>query len=225
MLLLSNSGKPLYHWCKQTLVDFFGDRIVSFISAATVYDENGYFKQVVQTLKPLGLKLNHLTLDRMSKGDFDDVESFLVGGGNTYRLISELKKHYALKKIKNSVMDGALFAGFSAGANITGPNILTTNDWNVIRSTTFESLNIVPFNLNPHYGAPQDKILTSAESRDVRIYEYFEFHDNPVVAIEEETYLEIDNNKISVGGKGIAKVFLKGKEPKIYGSGQFIKLD
>ncbi len=223
MLLISNSGKPLYGWCKQILANFLENKIIAFVSAATVYDEKEYFTTAYEVLKLLGLQLNHLILDKTSDDDLDEAGAFLVGGGNTYHFLSQLKKYGLIDKIRNRVLDGTLYAGLSAGANITGPNILTTNDWNVISSNVFEGLNLVPFNINPHYGAPQDKILSSAESKDERILEYFEFHDNPVVALEEETYLEIDGGKIKVGGNGKAKVFLKSQNPKIFKAGDFIK--
>ncbi len=224
MLLLSNSGDPLYQWCKTIIADFLKNKTVDFISAAYVYDYTEYFNQAKRVLKPLGLKLNHLSLDSVSKNSLDNTEAFIVGGGNTYRLLHELQKHNLLKPIRKRVLDGALYVGLSAGANIAGPNILTTNDWNVVGSTSFEGLNLVPFSINPHYNAPQDKILSSAESRDQRIYEYFEFYDNPVIALEEQTYLEINDDEVIVGGQGIAKVFLKNKEPIIYKSGELIKL-
>lgn len=221
MLLISNSGKPLYHWCKDIIANYLRGKKVVFISAATLYDANEYFKLARDTLAPLGVQFNHLLLE--NPVNFKNIDAFLVGGGNTYHLFSQLKKFKLVDKIKDRVLSGALYVGLSAGANISGPNILTTNDWNITGSADFEGINLVPFNINPHYGAPQDRIMTSAESRDERINEYFQFHNNPVVALEEETYLDIDDDKIKVDGKGKAKVFLKGISPKIYKSGDLIK--
>ena len=150
MLLFSNSGKPLYHWCKQIIADFFKDKPVYFISAASVSNENQYFATASQVLKPLGVKLNHLLFDKISAEDLDKIDAFLVGGGNTYHLLSEIKKYKLAGKIRNRVLDGALYAGLSAGANIAGPDILTTNDWNILGSTDFKGLNLVHFNINPH---------------------------------------------------------------------------
>ena len=226
MLLFSNSGKPLYHWCKQIIADFFKDKFVYFISAASAFDESQYFASASQVLKPLGVKLNHLLFDKISADDLDKIDAFLVGGGNTYRLLLEVKKYKLAEKIRSRVWGGALYVGLSAGANITGSDILTTNDWNILGSTDFEGLKLVPFNINPHYGAPQDRILTSAESRDDRIKEYHQFHNNPVVALEEETYLEANDKHFRVGNssKGIVKVFLRNKEPEIYKAGELISI-
>jgi len=187
---------------------------VTFISAATVYDPNGYYRRAKESLEEVGVKLNHLILDKKPEELIDKTEAFLVGGGNTYQLLDKLKSYGLLNKIRERIRSGAFYIGASAGANIAGPNILTTNDWNVLGSTFFEGLNLVPFNINPHYNAPQDKILTSAESRNDRISEYHVFKNNPVVVLEEQTFLTIEYGKVKVGGEGKAKVFVKGKEPK-----------
>jgi len=213
LLLLSNSGKPLYHWCKKEIADFVGDKEVTFISAATVYDPKKYYQNAKSNLKEVGVKLNHLNLEN-PQDLISKTPVFLVAGGNTYQLLNKLETHGLLNKIRERVLAGASYIGVSAGANITGPNILTTNDWNVMGSTIFEGLNLVPFNINPHYNAPQDKVLTSAESRDERISEYHLFETNPVVVLEEQTFLTIDGNKVQVGEKGKVKVFIKNKKPK-----------
>ncbi len=224
LLLLSNSGKPLYKWCKREIAKFIGNRQVTFISAATVYNPNDYFMVAQKSLSEVGLKLNHLVLKDNPEHLISKTEAFLIAGGNTYQLASQLRKYNLLDKIKQQISKGAVCVGLSAGANIVGPNILTTNDWNVVSSANFEGLNLTTFNINPHYDASQDKIMTSAEARDERIKEYLIFNNNPIVAIEEETYLEVEDGQVKVGGKGIAKLFVKSKEPKEYKSGEIIKL-
>jgi len=217
LLLISNSGKPLYWWCKKEIADFAGDKEVTFISAATIYDPNEYYQKAQESLKEVGVKLNHLNL-KSPQDLINKTQVFLVAGGNTYHLLKKLKTNGMLDKIKRKVLDSAAYIGISAGANIAGPNILTTNDWNVVGSTYFNGLNLVPFNINPHYNAPQDKVLTSAETRDERIGEYHVFKSNPVVVMEEQTYLTLDDNKVKVGGRGKLKVFTKGRKSKEFKS-------
>ncbi len=223
-LLISNSGKPLYWWCKKEIANFVGNKEVTFISAATVYDANEYYKKAQKALAPVRIKLNHLILDKKPEDLIAKTDVLLVGGGNTYQLLSELQKYNLLGKVKQRVINGASYVGLSAGANITGPNILTTNDWNVMSSKHFEGLNLVPFNINPHYGAPQDKIMTSAEARDERIGEYLVFNKNPVIALEEQTFLKVEDDKIQVGGKGKARVFKTGKSSKEFKAGEDLQL-
>ena len=59
--------------------------------------------------------------------------------------------------------------GSSAGSNIAGPDILTTNDWNVVALDRFEALGLVPFNINPHYRETDPVMASSSETRDDRI--------------------------------------------------------
>src|SRR3990167_3636338 len=92
LLLLSNSGKPLYHWCKKEISQFIGSREVTFISVATVYDPSTYYKAAQESLSEMGIKLNHLILEETPKDLISKTEAFLIGGGNTYNLINQLKK-------------------------------------------------------------------------------------------------------------------------------------
>jgi len=222
LFLISNSGHPLYDWCKEDIADFVGRKVATFISAATSYDLNEYFERAKSVLEPLGIKLIHLDLSKKPELLVDRAEAFLVGGGNTHLLLSRLNNLKLISRIKSRVENGTLYVGLSAGANIAGPNILTTNDWNILGSTTFEGLGLVPFNINPHYVDPHEKKIFSGENRDERILEYLEFNDNPVVALEEQTYLEVSESQVRVGGQGKVKVFVKGKEPKEFQSGKSI---
>lgn len=219
LLLLSNSGSPFYEWCKQYILDFLPEtKAATFISAATTLSEEGYFETAQKALPEV--KLTHLILNETAEETIAKTESFLVGGGNTYLLLSRLKGKGLLPKIKERVNSGAKYIGLSAGANIAGPNILTTNDWNVIGTTDFASLGLVPFNINPHYIPPHDKRIHSGETREERIKEYLTFNENPVVGIEENTFLKIENNVITVGGQGNVFSFHKGSEPEKYSPGE-----
>ena len=113
-----------------------------------------------------------------------------------------------------------LYIGSSAGANIAGPNILTTNDWNVTGFSEFDALGLVPFNINPHYLDPHDKKKFSGETRDDRIKEYHKFNSNKVVGIEEKTMIIVEDKKARVLGHGKVKVFMKNQKPKEYRNGK-----
>lgn len=219
LLLLSNSGSPFYAWCKQYILDFLGENTTAtFISSATTLSEEGYFETAQKALPEV--KLTHLILNQTAEDTVAKAENFLVGGGNTYLLLSRLKEKGLLNKIKSRVESGASYIGLSAGANIAGPNILTTNDWNVVGTTDFNSLGLVPFNINPHYIPPHDKRIHSGETREERIKEYLAFNENPVVGIEENTFLKIEDNVATVGGEGNAYLFHKESKPEKISSGE-----
>src|SRR5437660_767376 len=136
---------------------------MAFVSAARLGDEISYFQEAHETLVgppdrfPI-TELLHLRWD----GDWDVIlrkaDAFLVGGGNTYVLLKRLGESGILHAMAKKVVGGAPYIGASAGANLAGPNILTTNDWNVVALTSFEALGFVSFNINPHYvvqGSPE----------------------------------------------------------------------
>jgi len=220
LLLASNSGEPFYEWLEDELVRFADGRNVTFVSAATVYNPSDYFKKVEAKLKSLGIKADHLELDKNPEDLIEKTEVFLVGGGNTYNLLGKLQKYKLIGKIRTKVQKGAKYIGISAGANIAGLTILTANDWNVVGGTDFNGLGLVEFNLNPHYIDPHDKTVFSGETRDERILEHLVFNDQPVVAIEERTLIEVIGKDIKVQGKGKAKVFKKGEEPRVFKPGE-----
>ncbi|MEK7186411.1 MAG: dipeptidase PepE [Patescibacteria group bacterium] len=220
LLLISNSGTPLYHWCKKEIADFLGERKVLFVSAANVFDPEKYYNDANKSLAEVGIKLTHLNLDKTPDKQIEETESILVGGGNTYHLLSELRKARLIGTIRRKIKNGIPYVGLSAGANIAGPNILTTNDWNVVSSKVFEALGLVPFNINPHYVGPHDKKKFSGESRDDRIKEYHEIQSDNVLGIEEKTMVFIEDIKIKVAGEGKVKLFVKNQNPKEYKNGE-----
>ena len=220
LLLISNSGTPLYHWCKKEIADFLDGRKTFFVSAANISDPRKYFEDARKSLNEVGVNLNHLDLEENPNDQLEQAEAILMGGGNTYHLLNELAKAELIEKLRSKVKNGTPYVGLSAGANIAGPNILTTNDWNVQGATIFSSLSLVPFNINPHYLDPHDKNKFSGESRDDRIEEYHIFNNNKVMAIEERTMIFIEDKIIRVAGEGKIKLFIKNQKPKEYKSGE-----
>ena len=91
--------------------------------------------------------------------------------------------------------------GSSAGSNVAGPNILTTNDWNVVGLTAFEALGLVPFNVNPHYLETDPAMAPGSETRDMRIAEYHVVRDNPVVGIEEGAMVRVEEGSPRCAGR------------------------
>jgi dipeptidase E len=96
---------------------------------------------------------------------------------------------------------------------VAGPNILTTNDWNVVGLTAFEALGLVPFNVNPHYLETDPAMAPGSETRDTRIAEYYTVRDNPVVGIEEGTMVRVEDGRATVRGTGRTKLFRRGHAP------------
>jgi dipeptidase E len=217
LLLISNSGRPFLAHCRGALAVFLGPaRRVAFISAAALSDEEGYYQLARAALEaePIGLGVDHLRWDGEFGATLERAEAVFVGGGNTYALLERLQRSGLLDALRARVRAGLPYVGASAGSNVAGPNILTTNDWNVVGLGTFEALGLVPFNINPHYKETDPAMAPGSETRDMRIAEYLAVRDNLVVGIEEAAMLRVEGETATLLGTGRAKVFARGREPR-----------
>jgi dipeptidase E len=228
LLLISNGGVPPYEHCRKQIASFVGpNRRVAFVTAARLGDETAYFDMARRQLVDVGAlsELVHLQWD----GDWDQqlstVDDVFVGGGNTYVLVKRLTESGLLDGIRAKLDLGASYVGSSAGSNLAGPNIQTTNDWNVVGQTSFTGLGVVPFNVNPHYVERASTDGPTGESRDDRIAEYLMVHDNPVVALEEGALLVVADGTATVGGTRRARVFVRGHAPRWVEPGETLGLD
>jgi peptidase E len=156
-------------------------------------------------------------LDLTQPIPFVDLENIIkqatvlyVPGGNTYLLLDRLHRSGAFDLIKTRVHVGLPFVGFSAGMVICGENILTTNDNNDCGCTQFAGLGFTKYNFASHYPARKCK---ERELRDNRIREYHKTHANPVLAIEDDGYIEVDNKGTKVV-HGHCWLFEAGREKK-----------
>ena len=138
VLLISNSGRPFLEHARPQLTDFLGGvKRLAFVTAASLTDEPEYHERARAALAPappagLGLEVLHLRWDAEPLGTLERAEVLFVGGGNTYALLKRLRHARLLEAIRARVQAGMPYIGSSAGSNVAGPRILTTNDWNVV---------------------------------------------------------------------------------------------
>jgi dipeptidase E len=225
VLLISNSGRPFLEHCRAAIAEFLGPRRqVAFITAASYEDEEAYATLARQALAPVGLEVVHLHLETHPLRMLDRAEAVFVGGGNTFHLLGRLHAVGILDTLRTRVRDGMPYVGASAGANVAGPNILTTNDWNVDGISRFEALGLVPFNVNPHYRETDPAMAPFSETRDERIGQYLQVHNNPVLGIEEQTLLCWENGTATVLGHGRVRRFRRGGPPCDFRPGERIEL-
>lgn len=226
VLLISNSGRPYLEHCRGALGDFFGAgvRRVGFVSAATLADPEHYFTRAKDGLQSIGVEVEHVHWERQPLKTLDRVDALFVGGGNTYALLDRVRSAGLVDAVKERARTGMPYAGASAGANLAGPTILTTNDWNVVALAHFGALHLVPFNINPHYKESDPAMAPGGETRDDRIREYHARNKNAVVAIEEETMVRFVDGVATVLGRQRAKVFRVGKTPEWFATGERLAL-
>jgi dipeptidase E len=230
LLLIGGTGRPYFEHCKVEMAAFLESAVsVGFVTGANLFDEAEYFRAVesrlTRTPPIVARRLVHIRWDSANLDELDEVDAVIVGGGNTYALLKRLRQSGLFEALRTKVLAGLPYVGSSAGANIAGPNILTTNDWNVVGLTEFRSLALVPFNLNPHYVERGTFDAQHSETRSQRIKEYHQVQHNPVVAIEEETLLNIAEDKLYVSGRARAKVFLPNNQQCWLSPGQCLSFN
>jgi dipeptidase E len=225
MRVFLHSGGPLGPVGRAALPDFLGPRRrVAFVTAANLHDEAVYFERIRAALEPAppegaGLELVHLRWDREPLTTLAEVEALFMGGGNTYALLQRLRGAGLLEAIRARVAAGMPYLGASAGSNVAGPTILTTNDWNVVGLDRFDALGLVGFNINPHYKEADPAMAAFSETRDDRIREYHAVNTNPVLGLEEGAWVIVDDGAVTVHGTARVKLFRPAADPVWYRAG------
>ncbi|GAA4886328.1 dipeptidase PepE [Flaviramulus aquimarinus] len=143
----------------------------------------------------------------------EEAEAIFVGGGNTFVLINQLHKHHLIVPLKETVLNGTPYLGTSAGSNICGLNIKTTNDMPIVYPSSFSALALVPFNINPHYLDPDTKSKHKGETRETRIKEFHNFNNQPVIGLREGSWLHVKGDSIVLRGDLTARIFEYNKTP------------
>ncbi|AZA55135.1 dipeptidase PepE [Chryseobacterium sp. G0201] len=143
----------------------------------------------------------------------NNAKGFFTGGGNTFLLVKTLHEEGLMKVLKSNVENGKAYLGCSAGSNIGGQNMKTTNDMPIVYPPSFDCMGLVPFNLNPHYLDPNPELKHNGETRETRIKEFLTQNDLKVVGLREGNWIRRIGNKISVEGSELTRIFEKGKEP------------
>jgi len=142
-----------------------------------------------------------------------NAKAIFTGGGNTFVLVNQLYKNDLLESIKQAVNSGTPYLGTSAGSNICGLTVNTTNDMPIVYPPSFKTFGFVPFNINPHYLDPDPTSTHKGETRETRIKEFHAFNTQPVVGIREGSWLAVNGNEIILKGSLSARIFEHNKQP------------
>ena len=148
-----------------------------------------------------------------------DAEGIFTGGGNTFLLVSQLYKNNIMAVLSETVKNGTPYLGTSAGSNICGLTMQTTNDMPIIYPPSFQTLGLIPFNLNPHYLDADKQSTHMGETRETRIQEFHAFNTVPVLGLREGSWLDVKGEKITLKGDLSARLFRQNQIPEELQSG------
>lgn len=142
-----------------------------------------------------------------------NAEAIFTGGGNTFLLVSQLYKTKIMTVLSEAIKSGIPYLGTSAGSNICGLTMQTTNDMPIVYPPSFQTLGLIPFNLNPHYLDADLQSKHMEETREERITEYHAFNNIPVLGLREGSWLVVKGDKITLKGNLTARLFMPNQTP------------
>lgn len=196
-----------------------GLRILFIPYAGVGMPYQNYTAKVQQALAPAGIEIVGIESFTDPHAAVSAAQAIMIGGGNTFHLLQQLYAHNLLEAIRETVHQGTPYVGWSAGSNIAGLSIRTTNDMPIVEPPSFDALQLVPVQLNPHYSDYHPPGF-HGETRDQRLGEFMAVApQTPVIAIPEGTALQINGSTMTytsyIGDTQSAYVFVNGTKQAI----------
>jgi len=221
LLLISNStnaGEGYLEHARGQIRDFLGGKVkkVLFVPYAAVsfsYDE--YQEKVQKRFDEFDVRVD--SLHKYGHADkrkaVEEAEAIVVGGGNTFHLLKMLQQEKLIEVMRHVALNGTPYIGWSAGSNVACPTICTTNDMPITEPENFHALNLVRFQINPHYldAHPEGH---AGETREMRIKEFLVV--NPymyTVGLREGSMFLVESGQITLLGEKKARIFQGDEEP------------
>ena len=204
-----------FHLMKE---NFEGCKKVVFIPYAS-RDYDDYTNSVKEMFSHLEFEIIGIHELHNPLVELEKMEGIYVGGGNTFSLVQKLHEKGILEVIRRKVLNNGIpYAGVSAGANVACPTMQTTNDMPIDLVPSFETFDIVPFQINPHYHPggiwwKENNELREhfGETRKKRIEEFHNYNDTPVIGLYEGSFLICNDDGIELRGNKAA-IIIKGAE-------------
>ena len=225
LLLLSTStvhGTAFLEYAEQEIRSFLSRvSTVTFVPYARpsgiTHDE--YTGTVRDALGAMGFEVEGLHESPEPAERVREAEAVFIGGGNTFVLLRELYATGVISVLRERALDGMPYMGSSAGSNVAGLTIGTTNDMPIVEPPGFNALGLIPFNLNPHYLDPDPDSKHMGETRETRIGEFHGFNDQPVLGLREGAMLRVRGERAEVIGSRGGRLFRKGQSAEEVASG------
>jgi dipeptidase E len=218
-LLLSNStlpGTEFFTWPRPHVKSFLGPAkkkllFIPFAAVTLSYDE--YTDKVQEVFSSIGHEIESIHRVADKQKAIANAEGFVVGGGNSFVLLHWIRHFELLDVMREKVVNGIPYIGWSAGGNLACTTIMTTNDMPIVQLASLNALSLVPFQINPHYHELKFE-GQGGETRKERLEEFIAFNpDRKVIGLPEGMLLERKGNSLTIKGESdrIAKLYVHGK--------------
>jgi dipeptidase E len=172
-----------------------------------------YEKRVQDVFRELGYGIYSIHREKDPVQAVRQAKAIAVGGGNTFHLVYMLHELGLVDVIRERVVEGMHYMGWSAGANVACPTLRTTNDMPIIQPASFDTMNLVPFQINPHY-LDANPAGHGGETRQQRIEEFLAVNrEMTVIGLREATLIQVEGDHYELKGAKPMRVFIYGKEP------------
>ena len=215
LLLVSSSRCHPHDYLDHCAVEmqslFVGAREIAFVPFARPggISHDAYTEIAQKRFAQIGIHVRGIHEFHEPAAGLEEVDGVFVGGGNTFVLLSDLYQNRMVDVLRRRINSGMPYMGTSAGSNIAGLTIGTSNDMPIVEPKSFTALGLVPFNINPHFPAAKPDATHKGETREDRIREFHFFNDQPVLAMHEDGMLRITDNEMRLVGTRPALLFEK----------------
>ena len=175
---------------------------------------DAYTEAPRKAFEAIGLKVKGIHEFDNPAEAIENAQGIFTGGGNTFLLLKTLYENKLIEALQKAVSSGTPYMGSSAGSNITGLTIGTSNDMPIVYPASFDALQLVPFNINPHYLDSNPDSKHQGETRETRINEFHFQNEQPVIGLREGSWLRLENGALELRGTLKARLFEKGKDAR-----------
>ncbi|MDQ3667773.1 MAG: dipeptidase PepE, partial [Acidobacteriota bacterium] len=216
ILLISNStlyGSGFLDHAGEEIRDFLGEIGRLLFVPFALLDSDAYAAKARTRFNAMGYELDSIHEAPDKPQAVKHAAAIFVGGGNTFRLLKALYDFQILAPIRERVEAGMPYIGSSAGSNVAGPTIKTTNDMPIVEPSSFQALNLVSFQINPHYLDPDPNSKHMGETREERILQFLEENETPVIGLREGAMVRLEKGATILKGSTGARIFRKGRQP------------